>query len=111
MAEILPTAPLAFIDNFDSDGTNITIPIASLPGLTSDLANPNSGDIRAVITCILDKFVAELALQPQALGGSAGVEITPEVQPNGLTRKTYTYRVLTQPATYTFADVGSYWGG
>ena len=64
MSEILPTAPLAFIDNFDSDGTNITIPIASLPGLTSDLANPNSGDIRAVITCILDKFVAALAQRP-----------------------------------------------
>jgi len=50
--------PTAWIPSYDSDGTNITIPIASLPGLVSGDADPATGDIRKIVYALLAKLNA-----------------------------------------------------
>ena len=52
MAKVAPTV---FFPGYASDGTNITIPIASLPGLTADEAAADTGDGTEVYRAIVDK--------------------------------------------------------
>jgi hypothetical protein len=47
-------APPSWIASWSSDGTNITIPIASLQGLVAGEAHNSTGDIRACVLAILD---------------------------------------------------------
>ena len=49
MASVLPTA---YFPGYTSDGTNITIPIASLGALTSAEASATTGDIREILRAI-----------------------------------------------------------
>jgi hypothetical protein len=109
MAAPTGKSPAEFIPGYTSDGTNITIPIASLPGLTSALAAYDTGDVRAVLSALLDIIISQSDLSPFALGQSCTVSVSPEVQASGLTRKTYTVRILSQPAAYEFADVATLW--
>lgn len=44
-----------WIPGFTSDGTSITIPIASIPGLTSAHVNDTTGDIRKFLYHLLKK--------------------------------------------------------
>jgi hypothetical protein len=50
MADILPTD---LFSGYTSDGTDITIPIASLPALTTGEANATTGDGREVLRAII----------------------------------------------------------
>lgn len=109
MAAPTGKSPVEFIPNYSSDGTDITIPIASLPGLTAALADYATGDIRAVLACLLEKVLAGMEAAPLVLGQSCTLAVVPEVQTTGLTRKTYTLNVLVQPATYEYADVAALW--
>ena len=54
MAKKLPSD---FLAGYASDGTNITIPIASLNGLTADEANDTTGDGAEVCKAIVDTMV------------------------------------------------------
>ena len=42
-------APTTIWPSYTSDGTNITIPIAALDGLTAGLAHTSTGDWRAIV--------------------------------------------------------------
>jgi hypothetical protein len=85
--------PATSIPSYDSDGTNITIPIASLPGLTSEQADPETGDIRAVIVAILNKFYADIQALPKTeRPGKLTMRRSTMERPAGLTR---TYVVTT----------------
>ena len=62
MANILPTDAISGIA---SDGTNLTIPIASLVGLTSAQADPATGDGRELIRSICETIAQNIqALDP-----------------------------------------------
>jgi hypothetical protein len=63
-------SPVYVIDGYSSDGTNITIPIASLIGLTAAEADAITGDWREILQAILLKAVEHhrtyrWSLQPQ----------------------------------------------
>lgn len=47
--------PTDHIAGYSSDGTNITIPIASLPELTAAEANASTGDIRKILYALACK--------------------------------------------------------
>jgi hypothetical protein len=48
--------PSTWIASWSSDGTNITVPIASFPELTAAEANATTGDIREVSFAICEKL-------------------------------------------------------
>lgn len=48
-------APNATFSSWSEDATNITLPIASVTGLTAAEADGATGDIREVIRCILNE--------------------------------------------------------
>ena len=49
--------PQTWIPNWTSDGTNITVPIASFPQMTAAEASTSTGDIRKVMFAIVDQLV------------------------------------------------------
>ncbi len=49
-------APTAWIPSYTSDGTNLTIPRASLPGLTTAEAHTSTGDIRSIALSLIDRL-------------------------------------------------------
>lgn len=57
MAAIQPSDLFA---NYASDGTEITIPIADLPGLTSGEAHATTGDGRELVRTFLEKVVTSI---------------------------------------------------
>jgi hypothetical protein len=57
MANILPTV---VFPNYTTDGTDITIPIASLVGLTADEANATDGDGRELIRSLVATMKASI---------------------------------------------------
>lgn len=59
--------PTQIFPGYTSDGTNITIPIASLPKLTAAAANATTGDGADVLWAIVDQaYEANQALAPEA---------------------------------------------
>jgi hypothetical protein len=46
-------APTTLLPSYSSDGTNMTIPIAAIPGLTSAEAHTTTGDWRAILFRLL----------------------------------------------------------
>jgi hypothetical protein len=67
-------APSAWLTGYTSDGTNITIPIADVPNLTSAHANATTGDIRMLLYRIEAFLASQFAAA--ALAGNAPVEWT-----------------------------------
>lgn len=53
--------PTDWIANYTSDGTNITIPIASLTGLTQAQAHTSTGNIVAIMLALLNTIYNEHA--------------------------------------------------
>jgi hypothetical protein len=47
-------APTVLFPNYTSDGTNISIPISSLPGLSAAEAHPTTGDGREVLRILIE---------------------------------------------------------
>lgn len=109
MAAPTGIAPSEFIGSYVSDGTNITIPIASLTGLTAAQADGLTGDIRAVLMAILDTLKAGVEAAPLALGSTGTVALSSEAQSSGLLRRTYTVRVILTPSAYAFANPVTDW--
>jgi hypothetical protein len=52
-------APSSWLDSWSENGTDITLPIASLPELTAAEADAATGDIRKVVFALLQKLQAE----------------------------------------------------
>ena len=50
--------PSTWISNWTSDGTEISIPIATFPQLTSAEANATTGDIRKVLFAICERIMS-----------------------------------------------------
>jgi hypothetical protein len=48
--------PTDWIANWEEDGTDITVPIASFPELTAVEADASSGDIRKIAFAIIEKL-------------------------------------------------------
>lgn len=55
MSALIPTAVFS---GYIATGTEITIPLAALPGLTSAEANATTGDAREILRIILEKYAA-----------------------------------------------------
>ncbi len=53
-------------DGYSSDGTDMTIPIAGIPGLTGGEANAATGDIRKIIFALCEALNARYAALPLA---------------------------------------------
>jgi hypothetical protein len=53
--------PSSWIASWSEDATNITIPIASLTGLTADHADGTTGDVRECVLSILETLYAAYA--------------------------------------------------
>ena len=68
--------PTDYIPSYSSDGTNITIPIASLSGLTTGHANTTTGDIRYILMAILDTLNTANVTDPLTSGGSPSTTLT-----------------------------------
>ncbi|MEG4529889.1 hypothetical protein [Microcoleus sp. D2_18a_D3] len=63
----MQVAPAEIFTGYTSDGTNITIPLASLPGLTAEEANATTGNVMEVSRQILDRLHSGItALAPTA---------------------------------------------
>lgn len=80
-----------WIPNFSSDGTNITIPIASIPNLTAAEAHTTTGDIRKLLYHLEEflnsQWVAEGAAgQPAQMTLQKGQSLNPS---NGQIVATY----------------------
>ncbi len=62
--------PSAMFSGYTSDGTNLTIPIASLNGLTASAAAASTGDARQVALSLVDsvfEYYNELTTRPTAM--------------------------------------------
>jgi hypothetical protein len=55
MAWIPNQLPTAWFANWTSDGTDVTLPIASVPELTAAEADVTTGDIRKIMYAILER--------------------------------------------------------
>lgn len=59
-------APNAWISGWSEDGTTISFPIASIPGLTAGEADGATGDIRKVLYAMCEKLYDHWASLPTA---------------------------------------------
>lgn len=58
--------PPTWLPGWSEDGTNITLPIASLPELTAAEADADTGDIRKVMYALMSKMQAVWDALPSA---------------------------------------------
>lgn len=97
-------APSALLPGYTSDGTNITIPLASLPGLTAAEADATTGDSREVIRAFMEQVYSHITALPAA-DKPARVTVTkpnPTPQANSVLRQGYTINFDT---TYTTTNL------
>jgi hypothetical protein len=100
-------APSHWISGYTFDGTNLSIPLAALTGLSSGSANATTGDIREIIQkfqeAMWQKWVSEGS-------GNTPVEMTlfaPVVSTNSTTSvvtRTYQAQYLGTTGTFSIAS-------
>lgn len=95
-----------WIPSYTSDGTNISIPIASFPGLTAGEAHTTTGDIRKLLYSICEelntKWNAEAAAdRPGKWTFVKGQSLNPAT---GQITVTYNFTFVLQPASIDVAD-------
>lgn len=97
----MAVVPTTLIDGYASDGTNITLPIADLPGLTVAEANAATGDGREIVRAILDNVLASytaLATKPTKFTiTSPPMTLAPGGGTRGVLRKSYTLTFDLEP--------------
>lgn len=108
MAAVLPTD---LFSGYTSDGTNITIPIASLPALNATEANATTGNGMEVLRALIDAAhgsISGLATEAKPVRATltknnptmaSGAGVTPGTQ-----RQTYTASFDLAPIGYEMAD-------
>ncbi|MEG5045965.1 hypothetical protein [Microcoleus sp. B4-C1] len=63
----MQVAPAEIFTGYTSDGVNLTIPLAALPGLTAAEADPTTGNVMEVSRQIVDRLHSGItALAPEA---------------------------------------------
>lgn len=48
--------PTNYMEGWTEDGTDITVPIASFPELTAEIADSATGDIRGIVFAFVDQW-------------------------------------------------------
>lgn len=91
--------PTDWIPNWSEDGTNITVPIASLPELTAAEADAATGDICAILYALLEKLVADwnalaVADRPSKMTIARATSVNDET---GQITRRYTVDLVTAP--------------
>lgn len=61
---IFNKTPTNVLSGYSSNGTNMTIPIAAVTGLSTAEAHTTTGDSRSILTAILDTFYLNLKALP-----------------------------------------------
>jgi hypothetical protein len=103
-------APTSLWPSYTSDGTNITIPIAALDGLTSAEAHTTTGDWRSIMLSICStayRHYAELATADKPVAFTASMPtITPIPSGSlaGTFKTTYSFIFNNQYCTPDLAD-------
>ena len=95
----LDKTPTAWIPGYSSNGTTISLPIASFPELTAAEAHTSTGDIRKILFAVIAKLHQDAAAlaaadKPQRM---AIARSTMEI--SGVPVRTYTIK-------FTLADAG-----
>jgi hypothetical protein len=90
-------APTAWLANYSSNGTAISLPIATFPALTSAEANTTTGDIRKILYAFCDKLTAAWNASSTADRPSKWTLTSTAVidAATGQITRTYTFRFLT----------------
>lgn len=92
--------PTAWLENWSSDGTEISVPIATFPQLTSAEASTTTGDIRKILFAFCEKIAASWNNTPSVdrpakwtVTSAATVDTA-----TGQITRTYTLRFVTAPS-------------
>lgn len=103
-------APTSLWPNYTSDGTNITIPIAALDGLTSAEAHTTTGDWRSIMLSICStayRHYSELAAADRPVAFVATMPVPVAVSSGSLAgtyKTTYPFIFYNDYATPDVAD-------
>lgn len=92
-------APNSWLPSWSEDGTDISLPIASVPKLTAAEADGATGDIRKTLYALLDKISAHWdslaeADRPQKMRIVKGESLSA-----GVITTTYYFTFLTEPSS------------
>lgn len=105
MATVRPTQ---LFPGYTSDGTNLTIPLASMPKLTAANAHPATGNAADVLWALIDAALDNLnALAPEAKPTKMTLTKTnPTVVPggNGAVNQQYSFSTQLMPTGYDTVD-------
>lgn len=103
-------APTSLWPSYSSDGTNITIPIAAIDGLTSAEANTTTGDWRSIMLSLMSTLYRHYAALAAADKPKALIPAAPTVYPvtsgtlSGTFKTTYTVEFYNTYTTPNVAD-------
>lgn len=103
-------APTSLWPSYTSDGTNITIPIAAIDGLTAAEAHTTTGDWRSIMLSLIStayRHYDELATADKPLAFTASDPTVQAVTSGsfaGSYRTAYTFTLYTTYATPDMAD-------
>lgn len=104
-------APTALFPGYTSDGTNITIPIAALDGLTAAEAHTTTGDWRQIVIAMLSTLYKHYAGLTAGVDRPVAITVSaPSVSPvtsgslSGKFLTTYEVRAYNDYATPNVAD-------
>lgn len=85
--------PTAWLPGYTSNGTTISIPIATFPELTVDEAHATTGDIRRILFAIADKMFKTYNALPESdrparveMFKSASIDVNTNVLTNSYTQ-------------------------
>ena len=91
-------SPATWITNWSSNGTDITIPIASFPELISSEADVTTGDIRKIVFAIMEELFQKYnatatADRPSMMTLSKSASVSTST---GITTNTYSVVIKTE---------------
>ena len=99
MAADVSMAPTNWIAGYTSDGTNMVIPIASLPYLTAGQCSAATGDVRQIVFAIQEEIYQKWILIPATnRSDRIGVSRSSVVYSNRIAN-TYSYRADLAPVS------------
>lgn len=102
----IDVTPGAWLANWSEDGTDITLPIASVTKLTAAEADATTGDIRKVLFALLDEiWVYRAALAAADVPVQMTINKSTQVNTTtGIHKHTYTFVFNNEVASEDVAD-------
>ena len=99
-------APANWIPNWSSNGTSITIPIASFPELSAAEADVTTGDIRKIVFAIMEELYGKYnstdnADKPAMMSLSKSASVNTST---GVTTNTYSVTIKTSTTAQEVVD-------